>query len=284
MLKHGLQKGICCMAWRPWSPSELAIGTQNGILLWTIENFLQNSSIKSQSLLLKHESHAPVTSLQWNPNGTLLASASTSEADILIWDVDRNECQPLKRVGSPAALLSWAPNSSTLCTTTTTNIFRIWKTNKWTMERWQIGSGTIQSLVWSPCSTFLLFITTDEPFLYSLGFVEDYVFTNGNTNKQAMPVVDLSKMEVNGMEIGGKAQTLAMSPQGSLLAVSFKDTNAIAVFSVSIRKFLLNVTALGLINGLGNEFPSTICFQDTKERNCLTIGWSSGRIQYFPFV
>lgn len=272
------------MSWRPWSPSELAIGTQNGVLLWTIENFLQNSSIKSQSQLLRHESHAPVTSLQWNQNGTLLATASTSEADVLIWDVDRNKCQPLKRVGAPAALLSWAPNNGTLCTTTITNVFRIWKTNNWTMERWEIGNGTIQSLVWSPCSTFLLFVTTEEPFLYSLGFIDDYVFANAPSSKQAMPVADLSKVEMDGIDIGGKAQALAMSPQGNLLAVSFKDTNAIAVFSLSIRKFLLNVTPLGLINGLGNEFPSAICFQDTKEKSCLTIGWSSGRIQYFPFV
>uniref|UniRef100_A0A336KDM3 CSON008714 protein n=1 Tax=Culicoides sonorensis TaxID=179676 RepID=A0A336KDM3_CULSO len=284
LLKHGLQKGICCMSWRPWSASEIAIGTQNGVLLWTIENFLQNSSIKSQSQLLRHESHTPVTSIQWDPNGTLLATASTSCPDVLIWDVDRNKRQPLKRVGAPAALLSWAPNGGTFCATTISNIFRIWKTNNWTMDRWEIGSGNIQSLAWSPCSSFLLFVTTDEPFLYSLGFVDDYVFANSASTKQAMPIADLSKTEIEGMEIGGRPQSLAMSPQGNLLAISFKDTNSIAVFSVSTRKFLLNVTPLGLISGLGIEFPSVICFEDTKEKNCLTIGWSSGRIQYFPFI
>lgn len=97
-----------------------------------------------------------------------------------------------------------------------------------------------------------------------------------------MPVADLSKIEVKGMEIGGKAQTLAMSPRGNKLAVTFKDTNAVAVFSVSTGKFLLNLTAFGVINGLGNEFPSTICFRKDNE-NCLSIGWSSGRVQYFSF-
>lgn len=272
------------MAWRPLSPSEIAVATQNGVILWTIENFLQNSSIKSQLQMFKHEHHSPITSIAWNPNGTLLASASTSTADILIWDVDQNRSTPLKRVGPPGALLSWSPSGATLCTTTISNMFRIWKTNRWTMDRWDVSKGTVQSIAWSPCSSYMVFVTTEEPYLYSLGFVEDYIFASSSVSKQALPVADLSRIVLDGMEIGGKPQAISMSPKGNLLAVSFKETNQIAVFSMSISKFILNVTPLGLIQGLGNEYPSVICFQDNKESNVLTIGWSSGRIQYFPFV
>lgn len=37
LLKSGLQKGITALAWRPFSGGELAVGCQNGVLLWTID-------------------------------------------------------------------------------------------------------------------------------------------------------------------------------------------------------------------------------------------------------
>lgn len=38
VLKYGLQKGITSMAWRPFASAELAVGCQNGVLLWTLHH------------------------------------------------------------------------------------------------------------------------------------------------------------------------------------------------------------------------------------------------------
>lgn len=279
ILKSGLQKGVSSLAWRPWSSSELAVGTQTGTILWTIENFLQNGSIKSQAVQLKHESHFPVTSVEWNSSGTLLATASVSEPDVLLWDVDQNRYTAIQRVGPPSAQLWWSPNSSFLCISTIGNSFRIWKqhVSQWDMDRWDIKMGRIQSVVWN--QSHLLFCTTADNFLYSLLMIGD-LFKLPQKRQAPVPIVDLTQ---EGSGIGGPVQSLALNRAGTLLAVSFKETDSIAILSVSNNKHnVLNVTPFGFINGLGDEFPSVINFEDPSERNVLTIGWSSGRVHYVP--
>ena len=117
-------------------------------------------------------------SVEWNSIGSLLASSSINSPDILIWDVDQNRNIPLKRVGSPCSLLLWSPDDSRLCSTTINNVFRVWDTNKWLPDRWTILNGTVQSLAWSPCSSYLLFVTTNEPYLYCLRFFDEQLFTS----------------------------------------------------------------------------------------------------------
>lgn len=120
--------------------------------------------------------HFPVTSIEWNHHGTLLATASINDTDVLMWDVDNNRNTPLKRIGFPCALLKWSPGSQRLCSTTVGNVFRVWETNKWTPERWTVPTGSIQSAAWSPCSSYLLFVTTDASTLFSLQFVEEQLY------------------------------------------------------------------------------------------------------------
>lgn len=123
--------------------------------------------------------HTPVTSIAWNPDGSLLASASINSPDILIWDVDKAASAPLKRVGLPCSLLKWSPDGTSLFSSTVGNVFRVWATEKnWTPDRWTIGNGSIQSAEWSPCNSFLLFVNSNEPILYQLQFVEEQLFTS----------------------------------------------------------------------------------------------------------
>lgn len=174
--QSGLQKCVSCLAWRPYSAGELAIGCQNGILLRTVDPNSLISRPISQAIHLKHENHFPVTSIDWNPNGSLLASASINDSDILIWDVDLQTNSPLKRVGASCSFIAWSPSSARLCSSTVSNVFRVWHTESWTPERWTIEKGAIQSAVWSPCGSYLLFVTTEEPFLYNLSFLEEQIF------------------------------------------------------------------------------------------------------------
>ena len=37
LLKHKKQKQVACLAWRPFSASELAVGCASGVLIWTVD-------------------------------------------------------------------------------------------------------------------------------------------------------------------------------------------------------------------------------------------------------
>ena len=244
----------------------------------------------SQATQLKYGNHFPVSSLDWSENGCLLATASINDTDILIWDVDQNRHTPLKRVGPPCALIKFSPDGSRLCSTTVGKVFRVWQTNKWTPERWTIEHGIIQSIAWSNCGTQLLFVSSDEQFLYCLSFIEEQVFTTTSAPKSALPIADLSKITIDHNDVGGRPQSLAWCPQNQYLAITFKDTSAIAIFHTSVTKNGVNITPSCFLTGIGVEYASYICFQENnmkstidKPKNVLTIGWSSGRIQYFPF-
>lgn len=287
LLKNGHQKSITSLAWRPFSPSQLAVGCQNGFLIWTLD---PNSCITrplSQAAHFKHGNHFPVTSLEWNLNGTLLATASIKDPSILIWEIDNNSCVPLRRTSPPCLHLQWSMNGAFLFSSSVGNVFRVWNCETWKSDRWTISGGHVQSFQWSPCARFLLFVTSEDPMIYSLGFADELLF-NENRNQvipqQALPVADLSKISIGNSEVGGIAQQLAWN--GYQLAITFKDTNAVAIFQTNIRQHSMNIIPLCLISGLGIEFPSFIIFQPSykKVENILTIGWSSGRIQFFPFV
>lgn len=92
--------------------------------------------------------------------------------------------------------------------------------------------------------------------------------------------------------MGGQPQSLAWDSRGQHLAVSFKDSHAIALFLTSVNKNMISIAPDCFLVGNGSTFPSYICFQEMYGRvdahdvphSVLTIGWSSGVVQYFPFI
>jgi aladin len=241
--------------------------------------------------LLIRKNHLPITSLEWNPNGDLLATASANDSDIWLWDVDQNRHVALKRVGAACNKLSWSPNGAKLFTSTTADVFRVWSTASWKPERWSIQKdGHIKSAVWSKCGNFLLFVVSNDSYLYSLGFVQEQLFNNNSTPSAALPVVDLKKTTIGQLEIGGRPEQLAWCENDHQLAVTFSDSSAVVLFNTNINKHLLTVTPLCFFTGIGVELPTFICFKPryhlrkSSNQTVLTIGWTSGRIQYFPFV
>lgn len=124
------------------------------------------------------ERHVPVTACAWSADGRLLATASCADSDIQLWDVDQQKCVALRRVGAPGALLSWSPNGRKLFASTVGTVFRVWSTHDWTPDRWTVPLGAVQSAAWSPCGGYLLFVTSEESYIYSLCFVEEQLFTS----------------------------------------------------------------------------------------------------------
>lgn len=90
VLKSGLQKSVTSLAWRPLTAGELAVGCQNGTLVWNVDPNSLITRPLSQAIQLRYGNHFPVTSVEWSPNGCLLATASINDTDVLIWDVDQN--------------------------------------------------------------------------------------------------------------------------------------------------------------------------------------------------
>lgn len=105
----------------------------------------------------------------------------------------------------------------------------------------------------------------------------------------ALPIADLTKIHRNGLndryEVGGRPQSLAWDPTGRYLAISFAEGDAIALFLTAINRHGLSIAPYCFVAGRGAEVADFICFRpkyataDTK--TVLTVGWSSGRVQYF---
>ncbi|XP_034490489.1 aladin [Drosophila innubila] len=288
VLKSPSQTQITCMAWRPLCAFELVVGCRQGMCFWTIDNNLHLGRTMNPSHILKHPANLPITTLQWNKDGTQLATASIGDSAILIWQPDNGMMQPLRRLGPPGSLLKWSPGNEWIFASTVDRVFRVWKCHdRWTTDRWVCNKGNVQAACWSPCGRFLLFASTSEPILYRLQFVKLLLGPVKSDDKEVLPVADLNAINLDGSNqtlIGGTAQQLAWDPHGKYLVITFKSTNSIAIFRTYIQKFDLQISGGYYLSGeTPSEYPSYVCFQPLNrenDRSMLTIGWSSGRIQF----
>ncbi|GLV46013.1 aladin [Carabus blaptoides fortunei] len=290
VLKSKLQKNVSCVAWRPLSASEIAIACENDILIWTVDpNSVVTRPSTANACVLRRVNHSPIINIAWSLHGEYLISASPSDPALLVWDVALDQTCTLKRVGNIGnTMLSWSPTGRKLLAASTSLVFRVWECKDWTAERWNTAIGRIQSACWSPCGLILLFVTSEEPVLYSLGFqAEASVFSSDvvATPQMASPVLDLSRIELpNGGLVGGLVQTMEWDPKGRHLAILFQDTNYITIF-MTMTTPLLQITPSCLIAGQPGEVPCTMAFQKNfTEGSCLSIAWSSGRLQHFPLI
>jgi len=284
ILRHTGQRGISCLAWRPCGTAELAVGCKMGIMIWTLDpgSVVSRPSTSCVRTLSK-SGHTPVTSLTWSPSGKLLASGCPADPNMLIWSVASGQNILVKRVsGGGISLLRWSPDGSKLFAATPGTTFRVWDTKSWQPDRWTVAlpKDSVQCAAWSPDSNFLVFATVDEPLLYSVSLI--------SSGDSAVPVVDLSEViadEDDDLMGGGLVQDIVWDPAGYRLAVSYRKTSLISIFSTQTGR-LLSITPSGWIRGSKDEFPSCLQFQADYNNggSVLTIGWSTGRIQYCPLV
>ncbi|PSN51777.1 Aladin [Blattella germanica] len=254
ILKCKSQRAVSSLAWRPFSASELAVGCESGVFVW---------------------------------QGDILLTASAADTAMYVWDVALEKFVLLRRVGGGGvSLVTWSPDGSKVIAATTSIIFRVWNTDQWLPERWTVMSGHVQAACWSPCGSMLLFATSEEPMIYSLTFSRPgSVFCSDDISKTALPVVDLTEVEIeDGERLGGSVTSLAWDKKGRHLAVLFKQTDFIAIFLTEIHA-VLQVSPCCVVRGIHGEIPNCINFQQNfNEGAMLSIAWSSGRVQHFPLV
>lgn len=113
-------------------------------------------------------------------------------------------------------------------------VFRIWDCRSWENERWVILSGRIQTACWANAGTTLVFATSTEPIIYAVVVKNDLIFTSDSDSSatQAVPLIDASKVDIDGVIVGGLIQCMESDPKGKHVAVLFQETDSVAIFRV----------------------------------------------------
>lgn len=126
ILKCKNQSSVSCLAWRPFSASELAVGCEEGVIVWVIDpNSVVTRPSMSCGQVLKQPGHSPVTSVEWSPKGDLLLTASVVDTSMYLWDVSMEKYVALKRFGGGGvSFVTWSPDSSKVFTATGRLTFR----------------------------------------------------------------------------------------------------------------------------------------------------------------
>ncbi|CAK9801032.1 AAAS [Anthophora quadrimaculata] len=299
ILRHSAQKSVCCISWRPLAGKELAVACHAGVLVWTIE--VGASSSLSHAVLLKQRNHVPVTHVTWHPQGDLLVSCSPADTSMMIWDTSRKEGVPLRRVGGGGLCFTrWSSCGSRLFSATCRNIFRVWNTGvatAWHADKWTVPNGRVAVACFGPNLTLLFASNEDPATIFSLPLQEnifDVKKPSLDDVKIAVPVIDLTKVNFacddDYVTVGGRIIAMEWDPTGRYLAILFQTSPWIAVIKTKIGNLsrIVDVQPGCLIKGYCGELPTCIHFYQECQRDsnvvCLTIAWSSGRIQHFPIV
>jgi aladin len=146
------QKNIECMEWRPYSGHQLAVGCDNGIILWNMD--LKSMSTYDSTLnekvyfkyhygtcswvecFLTFPHHRPICDLSWSSCGRYLASCSFKDSALLIWDMIYQIGTPLRRIERSMYLCKWSPKGNYLFSSSLSCILRVWETTHFSSERW----------------------------------------------------------------------------------------------------------------------------------------------------
>ncbi|CAH0679981.1 unnamed protein product [Chilo suppressalis] len=283
-LKCKVQGHVSSLCWRPFSASEIAVGCERGVIVWTVDpNSLFMKPSSSNAVVLKRSGHSPVTDVSWSPNGDLLISCSGADTSMLVWDVAMETAVPLRRVAGGGIIFArWSLDASKVFAATSSLIFRVWETKRWTPERWCARGCRVVAACWGPAD-LLLFAAKGEPVVYAL---TNTGLLSGAQTSKAVPVLDVTKVELHsGDTVGGPILDMCWDPTGKYLAILFEESPLVTIFCTTHLMMQLQITPCCFVNGIDNELPSTMAFQQNFTNGaCLTIAWSTGRVQHFPIV
>lgn len=305
-LKDLEQRHITCVAFRPWS-QELAVGCAAGVCLWKSN---RRSKVYSQirhmqgthhMRMLQDEGHTCVTSLQWNEDGTILASAALSSAHIVLWEPDYQ--QKIRLIPDPTglssfALLRYRPDFQELLCARTNGGAIICKLtrSKWSKEQFHL-QGRIQTAVWTTCSSHLLFVKENSTRLYSRTQDEEPMkLQNPKHTWHIEMVANLQEVSCSGeWRYCGEPLAIVMDPLGIYLAVIFKHQSFVLLCLLSpARRGPPRPIPMKFIECDGEEesedevYPSCMGFgtplaYDPNTR-FLVICWSSKHIQSYSIT
>ena len=135
------------MEWQPYSGNHLAVACDYGVTLWKIDMQMTIPELPSPFTILTRSSawvelfvfpnHAPVDALSWSPCGRYLATCSSSDSALIIWDMVYGIGTPLRRIERRLNMCLWSPNGDHLFSAGLSMPgIRVWGTRHFDCERW----------------------------------------------------------------------------------------------------------------------------------------------------
>lgn len=175
-LWHESQKGVSCIAWEPLSAHNLAIGCEQGVVLWRRPGVADRAQgmtgLKPE--LLSNSRHFPVVTIAWAPNGRHLVTGSPNDPALYVWDAAAGESMRVVRgrYGGTGQVL-WSPDGhfvyqSTVGELAGSYVMRLWNTEDWNCDQWSSPTGRYKTAVWSNDGTALLFGIEGQSQIYAL--------------------------------------------------------------------------------------------------------------------
>lgn len=146
---------------------------------------------------------------------------------------------------------------------------RVWDCRNWECERWTVLSGRVQTACWANSGTTLIFATTTETIIYAVIVKSDVIFTSDTEGSatQAVPLIDVSKVDIDGVIVGGLIQCMESDPKGKHVAVLFQETDCVAIFRI-IRQPGLQLIARYVLQNVIMKIQKLMFF---SEKNCFPM-------------
>lgn len=283
-LKCKIQENVSSVSWRPYSVCEIAVGCEQGVIVWTVDpNSTFTKPSATNTIVLKRANHTPVTDVSWSPHGDILISCSEVDSSILVWEVSLQTAVAMTRITGGTTFIAPSPDATKVFAATSSIVFRVWNTNEvWESERWCTRGGRVAAACWGP-NNVLLFAAKGESMLYALS---NSGLLNEAQSSKVLPVLDTSRVDLDiGESVGGAILDLVWDPTGRYLAILFEDSPHVAIFCTALILLQIKISPCCFVTALNNEMAVTMDFQKNfAEGACLTIVWSSGRVQHFPVI
>lgn len=176
ILLHGHRREVFGCDWHP-TENIVTTGAADGVAgLW----YLDSEEIKiielnhAQDVNSKFTQSSDVTSLTWNPDGQTLATASTIENAIRIWNMEGNLLATLCGHKDTVMTLKWNSKGNLLLSASLDKKCILWNADTWqALREFQYHSGPVTDVDWqnedifASCSTdkliFVCKMDSDQP-------------------------------------------------------------------------------------------------------------------------
>ncbi|KMZ59090.1 hypothetical protein ZOSMA_6G00180 [Zostera marina] len=293
---------ITAIEWRPKGGRMLAVACKRGITIWSssypgnvaplrsgVSSVVGITSRGSGTrwtlvdLLHNPDCNEKIISLSWNPNGRLLASASSESSSFTIWDVAQGVSTPIRRGLSNISMLKWSPLGDYFFTAKIDGSFYLWETYTWTSELWSSSDGYVTGASWDPNSRMIMMAFSNSITLGSVHFASKPPSLDAHLLPVDLP--EFSAIGSNGIT------DIAWDASGERLAVSYKGgdelyNGLVAIYDVSRRGPLVSASLVGFIRGPGeNAHSLAFAFHDQFTHGpLLSVCWSSGWCCTYPLI